>query len=181
MKATKTTLTIIFILLIQNVLTDMSAQNNLDSLRIKCQMDGYSKTHVENGSEGDSVKIVQITIEDNRRLLDEFLEAFKKERSKASSIMQKTENHKLFSEIYFFLQGEIFVSYSYTLKEGSSSADITYIERNNITPDRVKTQEEEKDNPRTKYMIPKGGHLFVNGEKLTAKQAIEKGMDVEEF
>jgi hypothetical protein len=120
---------------------------------------------------------------DTRRLLDEFLEAFKKERSKASSIMQKIENHKLFSEIYFFLQEKIFISYSYTLNEGDSSADITYIERKNITPDHATTQEGEKDNSRTKtkYMIPKGGHLFVNGEKWTAKQARETGMDVEEF
>lgn len=97
--------------------------------------------------------------------------------------MQKIENHKLFSEIYFFLQEKIFISYSYTLNEGDSSADITYIERKNITPDHATTQEGEKDNSRTKtkYMIPKGGHLFVNGEKWTAKQARETGMDVEEF
>jgi hypothetical protein len=183
MKTLKTTLTIISLSLTQTVLTVLFAQNSLDSLRIKCQTEGYSSTYMENSSEGDSVKTVQITIEDNRRLLDEFLEAFKKERNKASSIMQKKENNRLFSEIYFFNHGKTFVSYSYILKNDGSGADITYMEGNSVTPVHVKIQEEEKDNFRTKtkYLIPKGGHLFVNGEKLTAKQAKEAGMDVEEF
>jgi hypothetical protein len=31
------------------------------------------------------------------------------------------------------------------------------------------------------FHIPKNGYIIVNGEKLTAKQAREKGLDVEEF
>jgi hypothetical protein len=79
MKTVKIIFMLIPLLLIQNTSIELLAQNRLDSLLTRCQADADYETHIENYPNGDSAKIIQIVIEDNKQLSDEFLEAFKNE------------------------------------------------------------------------------------------------------
>jgi hypothetical protein len=98
--------------------------------------------------------------------------------------MQKMKNRTIVSETYFFSNEQTFVSYSYSLKDDGAGMDITYMEQHNATLfGKIDTENKEKNNypTKTKFMIPKGGYIFVNGKRMTAEQARKQGLDVETF
>jgi hypothetical protein len=166
-------------LLVQANFIGLSAQSALDSL-----MEGYKKNDliqklIETDVCGDSVSSfsIQFFIED-KQLVDEFLEVFKKEKRSASSIIQKKENKKLFLEACFFDDGEAIRSYSYSLKNEGTSAEITYAKYNTVPHEKHNRNDQATA---VKYLIPKGGYMFLNGEKVSAEEARAKGLNVEEL
>jgi hypothetical protein len=177
MKTLKVIACFVCLLWIQNNCVELSAQNGLDSLKGEYQENGLIKKIIKYGLSNDSVSniSVQFILED-KRLVDEFLEAFKKEKDNASSFMQKKEGNELFSEICYFDREDAYISCAYRLKNEGTAADITYIKSS-----RISRNKEDNQSTQPKYMISKGGYMSVNGEKLNAEEARKRGLDVEEF
>jgi hypothetical protein len=181
MKTLKVIAGFVCLLWIQNNCVELSAQSGLDSLKREYQQNGLIKKIINHGFCNDSVSgtSIRFVLED-KRLVDEFLEVFKKERNNASSIIQKKEGSELLSETCFFdgEDADASVSYACLLKNGGTGAEITYIKSG-----RISSKKNHADNrtAQPKYMIPKGAYMHVNGEKLNAEEARMRGLNVEEF
>jgi hypothetical protein len=176
MKTLKVIVGFVCLLWIQSNCVELSAQSGLDSLTEEYLRNGLIKKSIDLCNDSVPSTSIPFVLED-KRLVDEFLEVFKKEKDNASSIIQKKEGSELLSETCFFDGEDVSVSYAYLLKNGGSSAEITCIKDWRISRER---NTENHSTAQAKYIIPKGGHMYLNGEKVNAEEARKRGLNVRE-
>lgn len=108
------------------------SQTNLNNLLKQCE----TKTTVDmnvvmdrNRETGEISRIVKnVTINNDKRLVDDFLSAFSRDKDKADKIIENIRGGRTIPSLYQFRDGEKRISYSFSLTD-DSNANVTYIER----------------------------------------------------
>jgi len=122
---TKNLFIIILLLIVGGISMEISAQANLEAVVKKCEsLESVNMTIVKNRNPNTkkmSNVITSISIKSDPALVNEFLEAFKKDEPNATQVIDSKKNGKIIPEYYSF--GEI--SYSFSMKEnGNASVSI---------------------------------------------------------
>jgi len=124
---TKIIFSFLFFLLIGGIYNDAMAQKNIAAVVSKCEsIESVKMTIVRNkNKEKKTTQIItSIDIQDNPALVNEFLEAFRKDEPDAKQSIDTKKNGKIIPEFYSFDD----VSYSFSMSD-NGEASITVIEK----------------------------------------------------
>lgn len=157
------------------------AQKNLDVVRLKCSSDGHiDKTFVthRNKQTGETnFTTLQLAIKNNKGLVDEFLEAFAKDTPQAYTVAQDQKQGRTLPKFLRFDDGKRSVWYSFSMTDPANATVIyTVGDVSNVAADKSAPATQERT-----YNIPKGATITINGVKMNAEQAREKGLDIREL
>ena len=129
---TKLTTALIACMLILGIAPQLGAQTHLNNLMKQCETKSTVDINVvmnRNKETGEINKVVKsVTINNDKRLVDDFLNAFGRDKEKATKIIENIKSGKTIPSLYQFTDGEKRVSYSFSLSD-EANASVTYIER----------------------------------------------------
>jgi len=120
MKA-KNIILIASILFIGSLFNDLSAQQNLEALVKKCEtMESVSMTVIRNKDSDKKVAqiITSIDIKSDPQLVNEFIEAFKKDEPNSTQSIDGKDGSRIVPQYYSFGN----VSYSFSSKNGEKAS-----------------------------------------------------------
>lgn len=117
---------------------DLLAQENLNALMKKCE--SMEKVNVDVIYDKDRKtkkpvkEVITITFsrKDNPKLLDEFLDAFRKDKEAAYKVMESKTDGKVMPSFYRFAAGTSDISFSFEYMLRNEEIQITKIERFNF-------------------------------------------------
>jgi hypothetical protein len=132
MKAKQTITSCLFVLLAGLFSSCATAQDNLNALVKKCESMESVDMNIVYQKDKETKKTQQVikslTIENNKDLVTKFLEAFKKDKEKAYTVIENKQNGKIVPSFYRFSTGNTDISYSFSLDD-DANASVSVIER----------------------------------------------------
>ncbi|MDL2265198.1 DUF5024 domain-containing protein [Parabacteroides sp. OttesenSCG-928-G07] len=113
----------ILLLFAGSMFTEMQAQSNIKALMKKCEtMDNVDVTRIQNRTTGGKGTIItNIKFTNNRELLNEFIEALKKDDTEATYITESKVNGKMIPTFYRFKNATYFIK----IDESENGASIS--------------------------------------------------------
>jgi len=122
---TKHLFLVIVLLLTGSGLNAIQAQDNVKAVMKKCEsMDGVSMSRVRNRDGGKERQIVSLNFKNNPQLVNEFIEALKRDEDQATQIIESKENGKLTPTYYRFAK----VAFSFNIDKAGTGAQASWIE-----------------------------------------------------
>lgn len=130
---TKNLLTIILIVTASSFAATVSAQENLNSLMVKCEtMDDVGMDVIQQRS-STTKKITQIiktvSFTNNKALVDDFLKAFQADKDNTTQAIEKKQNGKMIPSFYQFSDKGKNISYSFSLSKDGTGGQVTLIQK----------------------------------------------------
>jgi len=129
---TKWAITLLALILTLGISPQLFSQTNLNNLLKQCETKNTVDMNVvmdRNRETGEISRIVRnVTINNDKRLVDDFLAAFSRDKDKADKIIENIRGGRTIPSMYQFSDGEKRISYTFSLSD-DSNATVTYIER----------------------------------------------------
>lgn len=167
-------------------LSVVSAQENievaLDKIKPDCTLIKSIQYNPQKDERKGVIESVIYVLENNPEQIGYVLQSFDKDISKATmSFLKLSKEDDLISKTLVFQSGDERVTYVIEMM-GESDAEITFARSRTEIPGHREEPSKANVNQsaKNKYLIPKGGHVFVNGQKMTAAEARLHGLDIEE-
>ena len=130
MKAIKFIMLLVVIVVGSAYYTGLSAQEKIKTLIGSCEdlTDIDRKTEIKYGDGRSDIKYINETIHinNNKKLIDDFLKAFEEEKVKSFNVMEKTRGGKVFLADYHFLEENLKENCRFYMSD-SSTMVVTYI------------------------------------------------------
>lgn len=169
---------LVFISIMAFVTLGLKAQSNIKIALNNTQQNGKFAALLQKKSSNAKQSVPVIYYMKNKKQVNAIQQAFQKDRSKASMIMQGKNKEKNSFETLIFKSDKVQKIYTLELID-KANAKITYILNDIKNSDRQISEFTKSKNNSIRYYIPKNGYMNVNGKRMTVEQARKEGYNVE--